>query len=149
MVRPKITIYVTERELAGLRSEAARRRLSLSRYARERLLPQDFEAQAEGLQAQPSPAAEKRLLEAVRGAVAGGNRSVLDQLSTLIVMLDQFALNTLMHLAEIPEPQKERARAAAERRHREWQRQVEQLIRELRAETSGERQITAANGAHA
>jgi len=148
-VRPKITIYVTDHELAELKREAARRRLSISRYAKERLLPQDLEVPAEGRHAQPSPATEKRLVEAVRGAVAGGNRSVLDQLSTLIVMLDQFAFSALMHLAEIPEAQKERARVAAERRHREWQRHVEKLLRELRAEAFGEKQTVAGNGAHA
>jgi len=148
-VRTKITIYVTDQELVGLKHEAARRRLSISRYAKERLLPQDFEPSAEGRHAQPSPAAEKRLVEAVRGAVAGGNRSVLDQLSTVIVMLDQFALSALMHLAEIPEAQRERARAAAERRHSEWQGRVTELLRELRAEASGEEQVVVANGASA
>jgi hypothetical protein len=142
-VRPKITIYVTDQELVGLKHEAARRRLSLSRYAKERLLP-DLEPSAEGRQAQPSPATEKRLVEAVCGAIAGGNRSVLDQLSTVIVMLDQFALSALMHQAEIPEAQRERARAAAERRHREWQGRVTELLRELRAEASGEKQVMLA-----
>jgi hypothetical protein len=148
-VRPKITIYVTDQELAELRREAGRRRLSISRYAKERLLPQDLAEQPNGHYAQRSPEADKRLVEAVRGTVAGGNRSVLDQLSTLIVMLDQFAFSALMHLTEIPEAQKERARAAAERRHREWQQHVEKLLRELRAEASGEKQIAAGNGAHA
>ncbi len=147
-MRPKITIYVTDQELVGLKHEAARRRLSISRYAKERLLP-DFEPSAEGRHAQPSPAAEKRLVEAVRGAVAGGNRSVLDQLSTVIVMLDQFALSALMHQAEIPEAQRERARASAERRHHEWQGRVTELLRELRAEASGEKQVMAGNGASA
>lgn len=148
-MRPKITIYVTDQELAELRREAARRRLSISRYAKERLLPQDLEVHAEARHAQPMPAAERHLLEAVRGAVAGGNRSVLDQLSTLIVMLDQFAFSALMHLAEIPEAQKQRARAAAERRHREWQGRVTELLRELRAEASEEKQIATGNGAQA
>jgi hypothetical protein len=147
-VRPKITIYVTDQELVGLKHEAARRRLSISRYAKERLLP-DSEPSAEGRHAQPSPAAEKRLVEAVRGAVAGGNRSVLDQLSTVIVMLDQFALSALMHQAEIPEAQIERARASAERRHHEWQSRVTELLRELRTEASGEKQVMAGNGANA
>ena len=149
-MRPKITIYVTDHELAELRREATRRRLSISRYAKERLLPQDLEEQAANDHYSPrSHEAEKRLVEAVRGTVAGGNRSVLDQLSTLIVMLDQFALSALMHLGEIPEAQKERARAAAESRHRDWQQRVEDLLRELRGAPCGERQIAAANGAHA
>jgi hypothetical protein len=149
-VRPKITIYVTDQELAELRREASCRRLSISRYAKERLLPRDLEQQtANGDYSPRSHEAEKRLVEAVRGTVAGGNRSVLDQLSTLIVMLDQFAFSALMHLGEIPEAQKERARAAAERRHGEWQRRVEELLRELRGAASEEKQIAAGNGAHA
>lgn len=147
-MRPKITVYVTDQELAQLRRESFRRRISISRYAKERLLPADIEEQVGGSSVSRSPEADKRLLEAVRGAVAGGNRSLLDHLSTLIVMLDQFALRTLMHLAEIPEVQQERARAAGERRHRQWQRDVEDLLRQLRGAASGEDRIVAANGAH-
>jgi hypothetical protein len=147
-VRPKITIYVTDQELAGLKREATHRRLSISRYAKERLLPQDLEVPGEGRHGQVPPAAENRLVEAVRGAVAGGNRSVLDQLNTMIVMLDQFALTVMMHLAEIPEVQRERTRATADRRHRDWQLRVEELLRELRVEASGEKQVVAGNGAH-
>jgi hypothetical protein len=147
-VRPKITIYVTDKELAGLRREATHRRLSISRYAKERLLPEDLEGPGEGRQSQPPPAVEKRLVEAVRGAVAGGNRSLLDQLNTVIVMLDQFALSVLMHLAEIPGAQRDRATAAAERRHRDWQQRVEELLRQLRVEASGEKPA-GGNGAHA
>ena len=38
-MKPKITVYVTDDELDQLRREAARRRLSLSRYAKVRLTP--------------------------------------------------------------------------------------------------------------
>ena len=38
-MRPRLVVYVTAEELAQMRREAARRRLSLSRYAKERLAP--------------------------------------------------------------------------------------------------------------
>ena len=38
-MRPRIVVYVSADELAQMRREAARRRLSLSRYAKERLVP--------------------------------------------------------------------------------------------------------------
>ena len=148
-MRPKITVYVTNQELAELRHEAGKRRWSVSRYAKERLMPSAVDEQSGGSYPMPRPDDDKRLLEAVRSAVAGGNRSVLDQLGTVIVMLDQFALSTLMHLAEIPEAQKERARIAAERRHRDWQHRVEALLRQLRNEAAGSQQSAAGNGAHA
>jgi hypothetical protein len=94
------------------------------------------------------PETEKHLVEAVNGAIAGGNRAVLDQLSTLIVMLDQFALSALIHVAEIPEAHKERALTAGERRHRGWQQEVANLLRQLRAQPATE-QESAGNGAHA
>ena len=51
----------------------------------------------------------------------GDGRPVAEKLRTLIVMLDQFALNALIHLPEIPGRQKKQALAAGERRHRDWQ----------------------------
>ena len=35
-MRPRVVVYLTAEELAQLEREAARRRLSLSRYAKER-----------------------------------------------------------------------------------------------------------------
>ena len=148
-MRRKVTVYLTDEELAQLRREAARRRVSLSRHLKERVMPPELEESrpvAYGLA--PTPETEKHLVEAVNGAIAGGNRAVLDQLSTLIVMLDQFALSALIHVSEIPEAQKERALTAGERRHRGWQQEVAHLLRQLRAQPAAERE-SAGNGAHA
>ena len=38
-MKPRITVYLTEGQLDHLRREAARQRISLSRYATERLAP--------------------------------------------------------------------------------------------------------------
>jgi hypothetical protein len=36
-----------------------------------------------------------------------------------------------------------------ERRHRDWQHEVEDILRQLRAESAEDRQTAAGNGAHA
>ncbi len=124
-MKPKLTVYVTAEELAQFRREAARRRLSLSRYLKERFLPVESDQGRES--ATLGPEVEKRLAEAVRRAADAQSRRLLDQLSTLIVMVDQLAARTL-----------------GEARHREWQQQVEALVRELRGVAA-----PAADGARA
>ncbi len=124
-MKPKLTVYVTDEELAQFRREAARRRLSLSRYLKERFLPIEPDQGPES--AAFGPETEKRLVEAVRRAADAQSRRLLDQLSTLIVMVDQLAARTL-----------------GQAHHREWQQQVEALVRELRGEVE-----PAANGARA
>ena len=124
-MKPKLTVYVTDEELAHFKREAARRRLSLSRYLKERFL---LVAPDAGPERAPIGAElEKRLADAMRRAAETQNRRLLDQLGTLIVMVDQLA-----------------ARALGEAAHQDWQRQVEGLVRELRGEAP-----PAANGASA
>ncbi len=123
-MKPKLTVYVTDDELAQFRREAARRRLSLSRYLKERFLPIDLDRAPDG--AALGPDMEKRVADAVRRVADAHGRKLLDQISTLIVMVDQLAARTL-----------------GEARHQDWQQQVEALVRELRG--AGE---PAANGAH-
>jgi hypothetical protein len=148
-MRPRVVVYLAAEELAQLRREAARRRLSLSRYTKERLTLRDQDG-APTLHDGAFPMlSEKRLAEIVRGAVMGDGRPVAEQLRTLIVMLDQFVLNALIRLPEIPEAQKKQALAVGERRHRDWQHEVEDILRQLRAESAEDRQTAAGNGAHA
>src|SRR5579875_560797 len=123
-MKPKLTVYVTDDELAQFRREAARRRLSLSRYLKERFLPIDLDRAPDG--AALGPDMEKRVADAVRRVADAHGRKLLDQISTLIVMVDQLAARTL-----------------GEARHQDWQQQVEALVRELSG--AGE---PAANGAH-
>lgn len=145
----KVTVYVTDEELAQLRCAAARRRSSLSRYLKERLMPSQLEDVLGPIPygAALRPEGERRLFEAVRGVVTRGNRQVLQQLSMLMVMLDQFVLNALTHLPEIPEAQKEHALAVGECRHRGWQREVEDILRQLRGNAAGRNHHAGGNGA--
>ena len=124
-MKPKLTIYVTDAELTQFRREAGRRRLSLSRYLKERFLPTEFERESDGVGL--GPETEKRLADAVRRAADAHSRKMLDQVSTLIVMVDQLAARTL-----------------GEAHHHDWQQQVEILVRELRGEAK-----PAPNGAPA
>src|SRR5229473_1135647 len=104
-MKPKLTIYVTDAELAQFRREAERRRLSLSRYLKERFLPTDFERAPD--RAALVPETEKRLADAVRRAADAHSRKMLDQLA---------------------------ARTLGEAHHGDWQHQVEALVRELRGD---------------
>src|SRR5216684_1444128 len=124
-MRPRVAIYVTDEELKQIRREAARRRVSLSRYLKERFLPTDLDRAPDG--AALGPESEKRLSDAVRRAADAHSKKMLDQISTLIVMVDQLAARTL-----------------GEAHHGDWQHQVEALVRELRGDTE-----RAPNGAHA
>jgi hypothetical protein len=120
-MRPRVAIYVTDEELKQIRREAARRRVSLSRYLKERLLPSDLESAPDG--ALFGSENESRLTQALRRATDAHSRKMLDQISTL----DQLAARTL-----------------GEAHHGDWQRQVEALVRELRGDAE-----PAPNGAHA
>lgn len=151
-MRRKITIYVTEEELAQLRKEAVRRRVSLSRYLTGQLAPvrDRLEDDAPALCGNVLPAAlDKRLAENVRRAVADRAAALAENLKTVMVMLDQLARSTLIHLPEIPDAQKPQRIAAGERRHREWERQCEALLRQLRGASGGEEPAAAGDGASA
>jgi hypothetical protein len=147
-----LAIYVENEEFAQLKQEAARRKISLSRHVKERLLGSRAGA------AEPSAesaefwlqAAEQRFVKAAATAAEHGGRGLAENLRTVIVMLDQLVRSTLTHLPEIPEAHKERALAAGERRHRAWQQEVEALLRQMRAQPAAERRPNAnGNGAHA
>lgn len=71
-----------------------------------------------------------------------------EKLRTVIVMLDQLVKSTLIHLPEIPPSQHKERTASGERRHRNWQQEVETLLRQLRATNTNQHQ-SASNGAHA
>jgi hypothetical protein len=114
-MRPRVAIYVTDDELKQIRREAARRRVSLSRHLKERLLPGDWESASDG--ALLGPEDESRLTQVLRRAADAQGRKLLDQISTLIVMVDQLAARTL-----------------GESHHQDWQQQVESLVRELRGD---------------
>jgi hypothetical protein len=124
-MKPKLTVYVTDDELAQFKREAARRRLSLSRYMKERFLPIESDRALDG--GTLGPNMERRLADAVRRAADAHSRKLLDQISTLIVMVDQLAARTL-----------------GEACHQDWQQQVEVLVRELRGE--GEPELNGAQG---
>jgi hypothetical protein len=138
-MKPKISVYVTDGELAQLKREAARRRISLSRYAKERLVVRD--------ESDSDTAAERS--DSVRKMLAERADGLAENLRTVIVMLDQLVRSTLTYLPEIPEAQKERVLAAGDRRHRGWQQEVETLLRQMRSQPAAERQRATGNGAHA
>jgi hypothetical protein len=138
-MKPKISVYVTDGELAQLKREAARRRISLSRYAKERLVVRD--------ESDSDTAAERS--DSVRKMLAERADGLAENLGTVIVMLDQLVRSTLTYLPEIPEAQKERVLAAGDRRHRGWQQEVETLLRQMRSQPAAERQRATGNGAHA
>jgi hypothetical protein len=138
-MKPKISVYVTDGELAQLKREAARRRISLSRYAKERLVVRD--------ESDSDTAAERS--DSVRKMLAERADGLAENLRTVIVMLDQLVRSTLTYLPEIPEAQKERVLAAGDLRHRGWQQEVETLLRQMRSQPAAERQRATGNGAHA
>lgn len=150
-MRRKITVYLTDVELAQLRKEAARRRVSLSRYMTEQLVPvrEPYDGDGPALNSGVlPPAIEQRMAESIRRAVAERVEAVTENLRTVMVMLDQLVLTTLIHLPEIPEAQKPQRVTVGKQRHREWERQVEELLRQLREEPGMGERSSAGNGAH-
>ena len=151
-MKPKVTVYVTAEELAEFRKEAARRRVSVSRYVKERLDSARGEIRADMATVNEdvlSAAAEQRLADGVRKAIAARADDLADNLRTVMVMLDQLVRSTLTHLPEIPSAQHKERVAAGERRHRDWQGQVADLLRQMRSEAAKARTVAPGNGAHA
>lgn len=129
-MRTRVVVYVTGDELAELKRESKRRHVSLSRYTKERLtLAPDTEV------ASASAAIENRLVEVVMKAVSEREALLTDNMRTVMVMIDNLALSTFTHVGGGNE-------AEAEKRHRNWQREVESTLREMRAEMGN------GNGAH-
>ena len=88
-------------------------------------------------------ATEKRIIEAQRTAVAQSLRPLAQQLTTLLAMLDQFALSMLSHMPEIPEVQRKPALASGQRRHRGWRAEVQETLKQM--EPAGPARKKAAN----
>jgi septal ring factor EnvC (AmiA/AmiB activator) len=121
-MRPRVVVYVTGDELAELRREAKRQRLSLSHYTKARLtLASDTDGAGDSI------SAENRFLEIVMKAVAEREARLADNLRTVMVMIDNLALSTFTQAAEGDQIE-------AEKRYRSWQREVETTLREVRGE---------------
>ena len=121
-MRPRVVVYVTGDELAELRREAKRQRLSLSHYTKARLtLASDTDGAGDSI------SAENRFLEIVMKAVAEREARLADNLRTVMVMIDNLALSTFTQAAEGDQVE-------AEKRYRSWQREVETTLREVRGE---------------
>jgi hypothetical protein len=128
-MRPRVVVYMTGDELAELKRESKRRHISLSRYTKERLtLAPDTEVNG------GSVAVANRLVEVVMKAVSEREALLADNLRTVMVMIDNLALSTFTQAGG--------DEAEAEKRHRNWQREVESTLREMRGEVSN------GNGAH-
>ena len=122
-MKPRITVYLTDDQLARLRREAARQRVSLSRYATERLSPM--------VEEDDSDVPMEKLAASVRKMLAERADALAENLRTVIVMLDQ--------LVRLSTPD--------EQHYRAWQQTVEELLRQTRTQAVAESQN--GNGAHA
>jgi hypothetical protein len=152
-MRRQLTAYVSEEDFARLKHEAEERRTSLSRHIKERLLEStrslDPESGAPALFEAEMAAFEKRIIDANRAAIVRSHRPIIEQLNTLVAMVDQFVLSALIHLPEIPEAQRQQAIAAGERRHRGWRLEVEDLLRHMTQPANSNGANGAGNGVHA
>ena len=129
-MRRQLTAYLSEEEYHRLRDEADERRITLSRYVKERL----FQGEAgSGLTLSDATlsATEKRIIQAMRTAGAESLKPVALQLTTLLTMLDHLTLSVLSHLPEIPEAQRKAALASGQRRHRGWRAEVEETLKRM------------------
>ncbi len=151
-MRRQVATYLNEEEFQQLARQAAGRNVSLSRYVKERLLKADDGSGAETDEAIADAivtAAERRFAEGVDRSIARALKPLAQRLGSITAMLDQFALTMLINTPEIAESKKEQAIAAGERRHRGWQRAVQQLLMEMQPEVvAGDNQANG-NGAHA
>ena len=150
-----VAVYLENDELARFQREADRRRISLSRYLKERLTEPPAggdQIEAAALMHPPLATNEKALEKTVRAAVARELKPVVEHLDLLAAMLDQFALSMLIHTAEIPEAQKKQAIASGKRRHQGWRTEVEEVLKEtglIEDSSADEDRGSAGNGAHA
>jgi hypothetical protein len=135
---------MSDDEFTRLRDEADERGITLSRYIKERLFQVNG---GSGLTFSDATlaATEKRIIEASRASITQSLKPIAQQLTTLLAMIDQFALSTLSHLPEIPETQRKQALTSGQRRHRGWRTEVEETLKQM--ETSGTaRKASAARG---
>lgn len=147
-MRRQVTAYLSEEEFVRLRSEADERGITLSRYIKERLFQSEGTS---GLTFSDATlrATEKRIVEANRTSAAQSLKPIAQQLTTLLAMLDQFALSMLSHLPEIPEAQRKQALASGVRRHRGWRAEVEETLKQMEPASTSRKKIAADNGEHA
>ncbi len=129
-MRRQVTAYMSDEEFSRLRDEADERGITISRYIKERLFHNDGEG-ALTYSDSILAATEKRIIEAQRSAIAQGLKPLAQQLTTLLAMVDQFALSVLSHLPEIPESQRKQALASGQRRHRGWRAEVEETLKQM------------------
>jgi hypothetical protein len=152
-MRRQVATYVTEEEFQQLARQAARRKVSLSCLVKEHLLKTQYGGssvtEGEVLVETIVAAAEQRFNDGVERAIAKALKPLVQRLGMLTAMLDQFALSMLINTPEIPANQKELALTAGERRHRGWQRAVEQLFQEMHPEAVAADHCAHNNGAHA
>jgi len=146
-VRRQVTAYLSEEEFVRLRDEADERGITLSRYIKERL----FHSGGGGLTFSDAQlaAAEKRIIEAGRISAIQSQKPTAQQLTTLLAMLDQFALSMLSHLPEIPETQRKQALASGARRHRGWRAEVEETLKQMEPPQPSRKKAFIENGEHA
>jgi hypothetical protein len=152
-MRRQVATYLNEEEFQQLARQAARRNVSLSRYVKERLLKADegsgAETEAEAIAEAIVTAAERRFADGIDRSIARALKPLAQRLCSITAMLDQFALTMLINTPEIAESKKEQAIAAGERRHRGWQRAVQQLLMEMQSEVVASDNQANGNGAHA
>ena len=147
-MRRQISTYVAEQEFKQLHQEAEDHGISVSRYIKEKLVSSGGVTGAI-ISDSRLAAGEKRIIESLR-IITNSLRPLALQLTTLLTMLDQFALSVLIHTPEIPEEQRKQAIAAGERRHRGWRVEVEEHLKKMepprkqRAERRGEEDDDAA-----
>jgi hypothetical protein len=129
-MRRQLTAYLSEEEYHRLRDEADERGVTLSRYVKERLFKGE---PGSGLTLSDATlaATEKRLIQAIRTAGAESLKPLALQLTTMLTMLDHFALSMLSHIPEIPEAQRKAALASGQRRHRGWRAEVEETLKRM------------------
>jgi hypothetical protein len=144
-VRRQVTAYMSDDEFNRLRDEADERGITLSRYIKERLF------QAEGTRGltfsdATLAAAEKRIIEANRTSITQSLKPIAQQLTTLLAMIDQFALSMLSHLPEIPEGQRKQALNSGQRRHRGWRSEVEETLKQMEAPNTARKGANLRNG---
>ena len=146
-MRRQVTAYISDEDFGRLREEAEGRGITLSRYIKERL----FQTEGTGgltYSDATLAATEKRIIEAQRAAVAQGLRPLAQQLTTLLAMLDQFALSMLSHLPEIPETQRKAALASGQRRHRGWRAEVQETLKQMEPTAPARKKAANENGEH-
>ncbi|MGH7778968.1 MAG: hypothetical protein ACREQR_03980 [Candidatus Binataceae bacterium] len=147
-MRRQLTAYMSEEEFIRLRDEADARGVTLSRYIRERLF-QSYGTAGLTLSDAMLAATEKRIIDANGAAAAQSLKPIAQQLTTILAMIDQFALSMLSHLPEIPEAQRKQALASGARRHRGWRAEVEETLKQIEPPAPPQRKKTAnENGEH-